>query len=621
MEFRFKPPSPIRCARYRQLFPQGTNHCLLVGCDCPSPSIFISFPPRRRRRSLLSPPPLPPPPPLLPLPPPLALSSPTPSLPPPPPLALCPPPLRLFSPAPPLPQTPLPAKPSSKPTQALCFPPPSSTPAPSFSSSSLIVGMAAAVTFAILIVVLTAFGIFYWRNRKREHDKGLRFKGNNGIIEMSSKNRIFRYEELAVATDGFSKANLVGEGGFGYVHKGVLPNGMKAAIKQLKDGSRQGEREFQAEVDIITRLHHRNLVSLLGYCIAGHHRLLVYEFVPNNTLEFHLHGKGPTIYWPTRMRIALGAAKGLAYLHEELIFVAAEGSRYRAAPLSMVLSQWFRSWLKEAVAKLFSSLRCCCNHLLDDLICHDSIFVVPSCSVEVDLQSYWKPLPSSLELVVGSNKSKAISGGGSDYKKEDSDGDCRVNAGYPKIIHRDIKAANILLDFNFQAKVADFGLAKFCPDMNTHVSTRVMGTLGYVAPEYASSGNLTEKADVFSFGVMLLELITGRRPVIDSRHTFMEAMPLLIKVLKENNFEVVADQKLQNQYEATEMVSMLASAAASIRYEAKLRPKMSQIVRALEGDASQVAEFTSNVLRLDSEAATYRREMIKIISDMSGSTS
>ncbi|XLU99752.1 hypothetical protein S245_014092 [Arachis hypogaea] len=510
MEFRFKPPSPIRCARYRQLFPQGTNHCLLVGCDCPSPSIFISFPPRRRRRSLLSPPPLPPPPPLLPLPPPLALSSPTPSLPPPPPLALCPPPLRLFSPAPPLPQTPLPAKPSSKPTQALCFPPPSSTPAPSFSSSSLIVGMAAAVTFAILIVVLTAFGIFYWRNRKREHDKGLRFKGNNGIIEMSSKNRIFRYEELAVATDGFSKANLVGEGGFGYVHKGVLPNGMKAAIKQLKDGSRQGEREFQAEVDIITRLHHRNLVSLLGYCIAGHHRLLVYEFVPNNTLEFHLHGKGPTIYWPTRMRIALGAAKGLAYLHEEC---------------------------------------------------------------------------------------------------------------YPKIIHRDIKAANILLDFNFQAKVADFGLAKFCPDMNTHVSTRVMGTLGYVAPEYASSGNLTEKADVFSFGVMLLELITGRQPVIDSRHTFMEAMPLLIKVLKENNFEVVADQKLQNQYEATEMVSMLASAAASIRYEAKLRPKMSQIVRALEGDASQVAEFTSNVLRLDSEAATYRREMIKIISDMSGSTS
>ncbi|XLT92206.1 hypothetical protein HN873_013881 [Arachis hypogaea] len=511
MESKLGPRNPILCAQYRQLFHQGTNLCLAVGCDCPPPSLLSHF--------SLSPPPLPPPPLLLPPPPPppppLVISPPMLPLPPPPPppLALSlpmPPPPRLFSPAPPPPQTPLPMKPSSKPTQVLHFPPPSSTPAPSFSSSGVIVGMAAIVTFAILIVVLSAFGISYWKNRKRKHDKDLGFKGNNGIIEMSSKNRIFRYEELEVATDGFSKANLVGEGGFGYVHKGVLPNGMKAAIKQLKDGSRQGEREFQAEVDIITRLHHRNLVSLLGYCIAGHRRLLVYEFVPNNTLEFHLHGQGPSVDWPTRMRIALGAAKGLAYLHEEC---------------------------------------------------------------------------------------------------------------YPKIIHRDIKAANILLDFNFQAKVADFGLAKFCPDMNTHVSTRVMGTLGYVAPEYASSGNLTEKANVFSFEVMLLELITGRRPVIDSHHTFMEAMPLLTKVLKENNFKVVADRKLQNQYEATEMVSMLASAAASIRYEAKLRPKMSQIVRALEGDASQVAEFTSNVLCLDSEAVTHRQEMIKIISDMSGSTS
>ncbi|XP_020977620.1 proline-rich receptor-like protein kinase PERK3 isoform X1 [Arachis ipaensis] len=473
MASKLGPPNPVPCAHYGQFFQKNPNLCQAVGCDCFHPSLVS--PPLLYPPSLPSPqpppPPLPSPPSLLPPPPPL---SPSPL----PPLALSPPmspPPRLFFPDSPPPQTFLPTKPSSKPTQVLRFPPPTSTPAPFFSSSGLIVEMAAAITFAILIVVLCTFGIFHWKNRKREHDKSLGLKGNSGIMEMSSKNRIFRYEELAVATDGFSKANLLGEGGFGFVHKGLLPNGKEAAIKQLKDGSRQGEREFQAEVDIITRVHHRNLVSLLGYCMAGHHRLLVYEFVPNNTLEFHLHGQGPTIDWPTRMRIALGAAKGIAYLHEEC---------------------------------------------------------------------------------------------------------------YPKIIHRDIKAANILLDFNFQAKVADFGLAKFCPDMNTHVSTRVMGTLGYVAPEYASSGNLTEKADVFSFGVMLLELITGRRPIIDSHHTFMEkwfrefsqAMPLLTKVLKENNFEVVADQKLQNQYEPTEMVSMLASAAASIRYEAKLRPKMSQVI-------------------------------------------
>lgn len=100
----------------------------------------------------------------------------------------------------------------------------------------------------------------------------------------------FTYDELAAATNGFSQARLLGQGGFGYVHKGVLPNGKEIAVKSLKSGSGQGEREFQAEVEIISRVHHRHLVSLVGYCIAGGQRMLVYEFVPNGTLEFHLHG-------------------------------------------------------------------------------------------------------------------------------------------------------------------------------------------------------------------------------------------------------------------------------------------------------------------------------------------
>ena len=111
-----------------------------------------------------------------------------------------------------------------------------------------------------------------------------------GVVLGFSKST-FTYDELAMATDGFSDANLLGQGGFGYVHRGVLPNGKEVAIKQLKAGSGQGEREFQAEVEIISRVHHKHLVSLVGYCIAGAQRLLVYEFVPNNTLEFHLHGK------------------------------------------------------------------------------------------------------------------------------------------------------------------------------------------------------------------------------------------------------------------------------------------------------------------------------------------
>ncbi|XVF15743.1 hypothetical protein REPUB_Repub09cG0182100 [Reevesia pubescens] len=299
-------------------------------------------------------------------------------------------------------------------------------------------------------------------------------------IALGFNKSTFTYEELAAATGGFSQANLLGQGGFGYVHKGVLPNGKEIAVKSLKIGSGQGEREFQAEVEIISRVHHRYLVSLVGYCIAGEQRMLVYEFVPNKTLEYHLHGRGqPVMDFPTRLRIALGSAKGLAYLHED---------------------------------------------------CH------------------------------------------------------------PRIIHRDIKAANILLDNNFEAMVADFGLAKLSSDNYTHVSTRVMGTFGYLAPEYASSGKLTEKSDVFSFGVMLLELITGKQPV-DPTNAMDDclvdwARPLLARALEDGNHDQLVDARLELNYNHNEMQRMVACAAASIRHSARKRPKMSQIARTLEGDSS-----------------------------------
>ncbi|OEL24001.1 Proline-rich receptor-like protein kinase PERK13 [Dichanthelium oligosanthes] len=214
------------------------------------------------------------------------------------------------------------------------------------------------------------------------------------------------YEQLAAATDGFAPGNIIGQGGFGCVYRGRL-DGAEVAIKKLKMESRQGDREFRAEVEIISRVHHRNLVSLVGYCIYSDERLLVYEFVPNKTLDSHLHGhNGPPLDWHQRWKIAVGSARGLAYLHD----------------------------------------------------------------------------------------------------------DC-----YPKIIHRDVKASNILLDQNFEPKVADFGLAKYQAGDHTHVSTRIMGTFGYIAPEFLSSGKLTGKADVFSFGVILLELITGRLPVQSSQ--------------------------------------------------------------------------------------------------------
>ncbi|CAK8569242.1 unnamed protein product [Lathyrus sativus] len=291
----------------------------------------------------------------------------------------------------------------------------------------------------------------------------------------------FTYDELSVATGAFAQRNLLGQGGFGYVHKGVLPNGKEIAVKSLKSTSGQGDREFQAEVDTISRVHHRYLVSLVGYCISDSKKLLVYEFVPNKTLEYHLHGKGlPVMDWGTRLKIALGSAKGLAYLHED---------------------------------------------------CH------------------------------------------------------------PRIIHRDIKGANILLENNFDAKVADFGLAKFNQDANTHVSTRVMGTFGYMAPEYASSGKLTDKSDVFSYGVMLLELITGRRPVgttgdYEEDSLVDWARPVCTKALESGILTGLVDIRLEDNYDKNEVTRMIACASASVRHSAKRRPKMSQIVRVLEGDSS-----------------------------------
>ncbi|GAA0166820.1 hypothetical protein LIER_40261 [Lithospermum erythrorhizon] len=139
---------------------------------------------------------------------------------------------------------------------------------------------------------------------------------------MGNSRNSYSYKELATATNEFSESNQLGEGGFGSVFKGLLPDGREVAVKQLKDGGGQGEREFRAEVDTISRIHHRHLVSLVGYCIFNDKRLLVYDFVPNNTLHFHLHGKGKDILdWPTRIKIATGAARGIAYLHEDCTFL------------------------------------------------------------------------------------------------------------------------------------------------------------------------------------------------------------------------------------------------------------------------------------------------------------
>ncbi|CAN8294390.1 unnamed protein product [Cochlearia groenlandica] len=294
---------------------------------------------------------------------------------------------------------------------------------------------------------------------------------------IGSAKTLFTYEELSQITEGFSKAFVIGEGGFGCVYKGILCDGKPIAIKQLKSISAEGYREFKAEVEIISRVHHRHLVSLVGYCISEQHRFLIYEFVPNNTLDYHLHGKNlPVLEWTRRVKIAIGAAKGLAYLHED------------------------------------------CN---------------------------------------------------------------------PKIIHRDIKSSNILLDDEFEAQVADFGLARLNDTKQSHISTRVMGTFGYLAPEYASSGKLTDRSDVFSFGVVLLELITGRKPVDTCQPLGEESLvewarPLLIEAIEKGDISEVVDPRLEMQYVECQVYRMIETAASCVRHSALKRPRMVQVVRALD---------------------------------------
>ncbi|KAH0916146.1 hypothetical protein HID58_030592 [Brassica napus] len=266
----------------------------------------------------------------------------------------------------------------------------------------------------------------------------------------------FSYEELAEITQGFSRHNILGEGGFGCVYKGTLHDGKVVAVKQLKAGSGQGDREFKAEVEIISRVHHRHLVSLVGYCISDQHRLLIYEYVSNQTLEHHLHGRGrPVLEWSKRVRIAIGSAKGLAYLHED---------------------------------------------------CH------------------------------------------------------------PKIIHRDIKL--LILDL---------------------LDSMIQHKLMYLAPEYASSGKLTDRSDVFSFGVVLLELVTGRKPVDQNQPLGEESLvewarPLLLKAIETGDFSELIDRRLEKHYVEHEVFRMIETAAACVRHSGPKRPRMVQVVRALDCD-------------------------------------
>ncbi|KAI8002566.1 putative serine/threonine-protein kinase PBL21 [Camellia lanceoleosa] len=313
-------------------------------------------------------------------------------------------------------------------------------------------------------------------------ENSLSSKGKASDSEKGNVARSFMFRELAVATKNFRDANLIGEGGFGCVYKGRLDSGQLVAVKQLNLDGLQGNQEFIVEVLMLSLLHHRNLVTLIGYCTDGEQRLLVYEYMAMGSLEDHLFDIEPDkepLSWSTRMKIAVGAARGLEYLH------------------------------------------------------------------------------------------------------------CKAS---PPVIYRDLKSANILLDENFNPKLSDFGLAKLGPvGDNTHVSTRVMGTYGYCAPEYAMSGKLTLKSDIYSFGVVLLELITGRKAIDSSKKPGQQNLIVWSRpFLKDRKkFIQLVDPRLQGRFPVRSLHHAVAVTAMCLQEQANFRPAIGDIAVALEYLASQ----------------------------------
>ncbi|CAN8247337.1 unnamed protein product [Cochlearia groenlandica] len=328
--------------------------------------------------------------------------------------------------------------------------------------------------------------------------------------------KVFTYRDLKLATKGFNRALLIGEGGFGCVYRGVVDisdtNGsdskVNVAVKQLNRQGLQGHKEWINEVSFLGVVNHPNLVKLVGYCSdddeRGMQRLLVYELMCNKSLEDHLLSRvvSVSLPWMTRLKIARDAAQGLAYLHEEMDF---------------------------------------------------------------------------------------------------------------QLIFRDFKSSNILLDERFGAKLSDFGLARQGPPEGLgHVSTSVVGTVGYAAPEYVQTGKLTAKSDVWSFGVVLYELITGRRALDRNlprgEHKLLEWVKPYVSDSKK--LHVIVDPRLESQYYCLKSVQRLAALANKcLIKQPKSRPRMSEVVLIL---GSIIDEEKENApLSLEEEIKSEQPELTK----------
>ncbi|XVF17404.1 hypothetical protein REPUB_Repub10bG0119300 [Reevesia pubescens] len=313
---------------------------------------------------------------------------------------------------------------------------------------TILVGSAVPVSVLVAGTVIAFIIWWRWKQRKRKIAETTNLASiNDDDLERGAGPRRFSFKDLVFATNNFSKGRKLGEGGFGAVHRGYLIDlDIAIAVKRISRGSKQGKKEYATEVKVISQLRHRNLVQLIGWCHDKHELLLVYEFMPNGSLDSHLFGQRIPLPWPIRYRISLGLASALFYLHEE------------------------------------------CEQC---------------------------------------------------------------------VVHRDIKSSNIMLDSSFNVKLGDFGLARLMSHELGPKTTGLAGTLGYLAPEYISTGRASKESDVFSFGVVLLELATGKKSADPREATETGLVEWVWDLYGEEKLLLAADEKLNQDFDEKQVECLM----------------------------------------------------------------
>ncbi|KAG6470172.1 probable LRR receptor-like serine/threonine-protein kinase RKF3 [Zingiber officinale] len=360
----------------------------------------------------------------------------------------------------------------------------------------------------ILLLLALAAWICLRRRRSRRRTPTTTTRPSPALDSISASTTLvkFAFDEIKRATRNFSRENIIGHGGFGNVYKGVLRDGTYVALKRFKNCSAAGDASFAHEVEVIASVRHINLLALRGYCIAttqmeGHQRIIICDLMCNGSLYDHLFTTEDRrrLTWPLRQKIAVGTARGLAYLHNEV---------------------------------------------------------------------------------------------------------------QPAIIHRDIKASNILLDENFEPKVADFGLAKYAPEGMSHLSTKVAGTLGYVSPEYALYGQLSEKSDVFGFGVLLLELLSGKKAFI----SLGEGQAFVLSdwawsLVRTGRALDVIEEGMEELGPKEVLEKYVHVAVLSTHPQLHARPTMDQILKILETDLAAIPFIPDRPISILSNMEEIERSM------------